>query len=219
MAAAVRQAREVEVSRRALVTGGAGFIGSHIVRRLVDLQYDVDVIDDLSSGDRARVESATLHVGDVAAADVTSYIEDIGPDLVVHAAAQTSVIRSHADPASDRAVNLHGTVNVLEGAAAAGCRRFVFLSSGGAIYGATELASESTAAAPESPYGRHKLAAELEVAASGIPFANLRLANVYGPGQRSDLEGGVVAIFAEQLTIGRPMAAASRRVISSTSRT
>ena len=184
---------------RALITGGAGFIGGHIVRRLRERGYEVYAIDDLSTGSASNVSGAQLIELDITDASTARVVEQIRPDVVVHAAAQTSVPASHADPARDRAVNYDGTLNVLRGAQLAGTRRFVFLSSGGAIYGETTLATETDEPRPVSPYGLNKLAAEHEIAASGIPYANLRLANVYGPGQRAGLEGGVVAIFAERL--------------------
>jgi UDP-glucose 4-epimerase len=188
---------------RVLVTGGAGFIGSHLVRALLDRDHEPIVLDDLSTGRRSAVpEGVPLIEADVSQAATADRIRELRPEAIVHGAAQVSVERSVRDPARDEAVNVGGTAIVLDGARAAGARRFVFISSGGAVYGSTSGADEGTPPAPESPYGRNKLAAERLVAEAGIPGAIARLANVYGPGQRSDLEGGVVAIFAEAIRAG-----------------
>jgi UDP-glucose 4-epimerase len=190
---------------RVVVTGGAGFIGSEVVRALAADGHAVTVIDDVSAGSRDNlppgVELVEVDVAQHAARDA---VADARPDVVIHAAAQVSVVRSMADPVRDHAVNVEGTRHVVEAAAAAGCHRIVFISSGGAIYGEVDGATEETRPAPQSPYGRNKLAAESLVASSGLSYGNLRLANVYGPGQRADLEGGVVAIFADAAIHGRP---------------
>ncbi len=192
--------------RRALVTGGAGFIGTRIVAALVAAGCHTTVLDDLSSGSPANIPPGVdLIKEDVADARAVGLIEESAPQLVVHAAAQVSVPESMEDPERDRVVNLGGTRNVLEAARRAGTRRVVFLSSGGAIYASADGATEVTLPAPQSYYGIHKLAAEGYVALSGIPYANLRLANVYGPGQRPGLEGAVVAVFAQRLQAGLPI--------------
>jgi UDP-glucose 4-epimerase len=192
--------------RSAVVTGGAGFIGRRIVGALVARGAEVTVVDDLSGGDAAGLpRAAELLVQDVADAGVIDALARAQPGLVVHAAAQVSVPLSVADPARDRAVNVDGTRNVIAGARQGGAQKLVFLSSGGAVYGEAESATEATEPNPQSPYGAHKLEAEQLVAASGLPYANLRLANIYGPGQRAGLEGGVVAIFVEQLRAGVPI--------------
>ena len=179
-----------------VVTGGAGFIGSRLVHAVIAEGVAVTVVDDLSTGlaDSLPANSELLRF-DIADKAVSPAIAAARPDVVVHAAAQISVTRSIDDPARDHAVNVRGTRNVIEGARAAGCRKFVFVSSGGAVYGEADGATEDTATAPASPYGHNKLLAEGLVAASGIPYAIARLANVYGMGQRAGLEGGVVAIF------------------------
>jgi UDP-glucose 4-epimerase len=191
---------------RALVTGGAGFIGSRLVGAVLANGCEVVVLDDLSTGRRDAVPDEVPFIEmDVADPGTVRAVTDAAPEIIIHAAAQVSVPRSVADPDRDRAINLSGTRNVLEGARRAGTRRFVFISSGGAIYGDTQLAHEDSPPAPASPYGMHKLAAEAEVRESGLSHGIVRYANVYGPGQRADLEGGVVAIFADALATGRPV--------------
>jgi UDP-glucose 4-epimerase len=191
---------------RVLVTGGAGFIGSHLVRALLGRDHEPVVLDDLSTGRRSAVPArVAFEQADVSDPATAERIRDLRPAAIVHAAAQVSVERSVRDPDRDEAVNVRGTAIVLDGARAAGAQRFVFVSSGGAVYGSTKGADEVTPPAPESPYGRNKLAAERLVAEAGISSAIARLANVYGPGQRSDLEGGVVAIFSEAIRAGGPV--------------
>jgi UDP-glucose 4-epimerase len=189
-----------------LVTGGAGFIGSHIADALVAAGIETIVLDDLSSGFRAQVpDRARFIQADVADPATVGLIRDARPDVVIHAAARVSVAESMADPGADRAVNVIGTQHVIEGARAAGVRRLVFISSGGAIYGDTEAADESTLPAPANYYGIHKLAAEGYVRVSGLSHGIVRFANVYGPRQRAGLEGGVVAIFVDAIGQGRPI--------------
>ena len=189
---------------RVLITGGAGFIGSHLVGSFAARGEQVAIIDDLSTGRLAAVPpGADLVVTDIAEPSVVGVIADLRPGLVIHAAAQASVTASIADPERDRAVNLEGTRHVIAAARQASePPRLVFLSSGGAIYGETTGADEDAPARPDSPYAAHKLAAEQAVAESGLPHAIARIANVYGPRQRGDLEGGVVAIFADRLGSG-----------------
>jgi len=191
--------------RSALVTGGAGFIGSHVVDALVARGCRTTVIDDVSTGSATNVNAhASLVTHDIADPDVARVVEQIAPEVVIHAAAQASVPSSMEDPQRDRSVNLDGTRHVLEGARRARVKRVVFLSSGGAVYGSADGATENTLPAPESYYGIHKLAAEAYVALAGIPYANLRLANVYGPRQSPGLEGAVVAVFASRVASGQP---------------
>ncbi|MDQ3553878.1 MAG: NAD-dependent epimerase/dehydratase family protein [Chloroflexota bacterium] len=191
---------------RALVTGGAGFIGSRLVEALTGTGCAVTVLDDLSSGRADSLpEEVSLIEMDIADPATVRAVASVRPELVIHAAAQVSVPRSVADPERDRAVNLTGTRHVLDGARDGAAQRFVFVSSGGAVYGDTALAREETAPAPANPYGRHKLGAEGAVADSGLSYGVVRFANVYGPGQRADLEGGVVSIFATALREGRPV--------------
>ena len=195
--------------RRVLVTGGAGFIGGHIVDTLLADGWRVSVVDDLSGGERANVSpDATFINCDITAPELDAVFAEQPYDAVVHCAAQTSVPRSVADPAFDRHVNLVGTENVLACAKETGVRRVVFFSSGGAVYGDAETrATEETLPAPLSPYGAHKLAAESYVALSGLEYAILRPANVYGPRQRSHggTDGAVIAVFTERIARGLPI--------------
>jgi UDP-glucose 4-epimerase len=186
---------------RAVVTGGAGFIGSHVVDALLARGDEVTVIDDLSTGRREFVnEAAALVVHDVREPF------EADADVVYHLAAQADVGTSMERPGFDAAVNVVGTVNALEAARAAGAR-LVFSSTGGAIYGDVErAAAEDAERRPVSAYGIAKLAAETYVAGwnriHGSQHVALRLANVYGPRQSSELEGGVVSIFMERLARG-----------------
>jgi UDP-glucose 4-epimerase len=190
---------------RGLVTGGAGFIGSHVVGRLVSEGWETTVLDDLSTGARGTVPVGVPIIElDVADAATASAIARLRPEVVVHCAAQVSVARSMEDPAEDWRVNVLGTQRVIDGARAAGAR-VVFLSSGGAIYGNTDGADEDALPAPMSYYAVHKYVAERYLALSGVPYAIARLANAYGPGQRAGLEGGVVAILAQALAAGAPV--------------
>jgi UDP-glucose 4-epimerase len=191
----------------ALVTGGAGFIGSHLVDALEDAGHDVAVVDDLSSGRRENLAGALSRGVRLEHADVTDVeslrecFAAIQPDVVFHLAAQIDVARAVTDPLHDEAVNVAGTLAALEAARASGARRFVLASSGGAIYGdASEIPTpEHASVAPLSPYGAGKAAAEEYTATYGrlygLSALCLRLANVYGPRQGSSGEGGVIARF------------------------
>jgi UDP-glucose 4-epimerase len=189
-----------------LVTGGAGFIGSHVVDALVARGDEPHVLDDLSKGQIANLAmDVPLYVLDMASSPLDRLFE-VKFDAVVHCAAQTNVMRSLADPELDRRINIDGLQRVLDATVASGVLRFVFISSGGAIYGETDgAASEHSAPRPENPYGRHKLEGEAIVAGAPIAGVSLRLSNVYGPRQRSDAEGGVASIFAERLAAGLPL--------------
>ena len=185
---------------RVLVTGGAGFIGSHVADRLVARGDEVTVLDDLSTGVPENVPSrARFQRADITdAASLRSVAVGARAEVVIHAAAQFSVQRSMRDPESSGRINIEGTRNVLDLARDVSAR-FVFLSTGGAIYGETPLcATEGTPLRPISPYGAQKQRAEELVRGSGAAYAILRPANVYGPRQRSDLEGGVVAVFLQR---------------------
>jgi UDP-glucose 4-epimerase len=194
---------------RALVTGGAGFIGSHITDALIDAGHTVTVVDDLSRGRRQQVNTGATFVElDITSPDLAAALAAAHPDVVFHAAAQIDVRESVRDPLHDADVNVVGTVNVLRAAVDAGARRVVFASSGGAIYGDTEVipTPESHPCLPESPYGTAKLCAEAYGGTfsrqAGLEFVALRYANVYGPRQDPHGEAGVVAIFATRLVRG-----------------
>jgi UDP-glucose 4-epimerase len=196
---------------KALVTGGAGFIGSNLVDALIARGDTVDVLDDLSTGRRGNLadSSATLHEADVRDAErVAAIVAEAAPDVIFHLAAQIDVRRAVADPAFDAAVNVGGTINVLEAARRAGVGRIVNSSTGGAIYGdaGSIPTAEDTAPAPMAPYGQSKHAAEgycgLYERLHGLSTVSLRYANVYGPRQDPHGEGGVVAIFCGKLVEG-----------------
>jgi UDP-glucose 4-epimerase len=187
---------------RAVVTGGAGFIGSNLVDALVDRGDEVVVVDDLSSGRRDFVNPAASFVE----ADIRGGIDAAGADVVFHLAAQADVQTSVRRPDQDAAVNVVGTVRVLEAARAAGSQ-VVFSSTGGAIYGEVDRpAPESAPRRPVSPYGIAKLCAEEYLAGwnriHGSDHVALRFGNVFGPRQDSSLEGGVVSIFLERFARG-----------------
>ena len=193
---------------RVLVTGGAGFAGSHVVDALVARGDDVLVVDDLSTGDRANLdERADLRIGDVSnAAALATALAGEHVDAVVHCAAKTKVVESMKNEALYRSVIVDGTRNVLDASKAMGARVFVNISTGGAIYGETpECAAETVPTAPKSNYGRFKAEAERIVEESGLSSITLRLANLYGARQRTDLEGGVIAIFIGCWKRGEPI--------------
>jgi UDP-glucose 4-epimerase len=201
---------------RALVTGGAGFIASNLVDALVARGDDVLALDDLSSGraenlDSALAAGARLIEGDIAdPAAVDAAFADLKPELVFHLAAQIDVRRSVADPVFDLRLNVGGTINLLAAAVRSDVRRFLFASTGGAIYGEgadRELPlAEDAECRPDAPYGQSKLAAEgyldLYSRLYGLPAVALRLGNVYGPRQDPHGEAGVVAIFCGALLDG-----------------
>jgi len=196
---------------RILVTGGAGFIGSHIVDALVAAGHGVAVLDDLSSGSRDNLpDGVPLHVADIRdAAAVNRAFDAERPDAVCHQAAQMSVSRSVREPAFDAEVNCLGLLNVLDAAVRTGCRRFVFASSGGVLYGdVTAPAPETTPADPVSPYGITKWVGErylrFYAAEHGLTAVALRYSNVYGPRQNPHGEAGVVAIFCKKYLAGQP---------------
>src|ERR687897_3709867 len=189
-----------------LVTGGAGFIGSHLVDTLLAAGQEPVVLDNLASGDRQNLPNGVKLVEkDIADTGVVEVIAELKPEVVIHAAAQVSVVVSMQDPHLDLAVNVQGTANMLAGAKAAGSGRFVFVSSGGGVYGESDGADEATLPRPKSYYSAHKYLGERYAELSGLSYANARLANVYGSRQRSDLEGGVVAIFTERLQNRQPI--------------
>jgi UDP-glucose 4-epimerase len=194
---------------RAAVTGGAGFIGSHVVDALAERGDEVHVVDDFSTGRRENVTAATVHEHDIRE-PLDGLFGEIQPELVVHLAAQADVGTSVARPVFDAEVNVLGTLNVLEAARPHGAQ-LVFSSTGGAIYGECDRpAREDDERRPLSPYGTAKLAAEEYLGTwnrlYGSRHVVLRFANVYGPRQLPKLEGGVVAIFMDRLRAGDEVA-------------
>jgi UDP-glucose 4-epimerase len=201
---------------RALVTGGAGFIGSTLVDRLLAEGHAVDAVDDLSSGALANLADArsnpshqyTFHRMDIRSTALPELIAHHRPEVIFHLAAQADVRVSVERPAFDAEVNIVGTINVLEGARAAGSRKVVFAASGGTLYGETKKLPirESAAQRPLSPYGVSKKSAIDYLLAyralHGVECTALALANVFGPRQDPHGEAGVVAIFAGRLLAG-----------------
>ena len=197
----------------AIVTGGAGFIGSHIVDALLENGYSVAVIDNLSTGKRGNV-NPDAHFYEVDIRDaraVCEVFENERPTVVSHQAAQADVRASVADPVGYAETNILGTLNLLQAAKAVGAKKFVFASTGGAVYGNPEElpATERCAARPLDPYGTSKLACEYYLFTYkhnfGLDYCVLRYANVYGPRQNPDGEAGVVAIFAKGMLARRPL--------------
>ena len=201
-------------SARALVTGGAGFVGSHLVDRLLADGYRVCVVDDLSTGSTSNISTdAQFERVDITdAATLREVVARFKPEVVFHAAAQIDVQRSIREPDFDARVNVLGGLNVLRAAVAAGARRIVY-SSSAAVYGpppGTRVAvSETDPTRPMSEYGASKLAFEHYLSAYAarglIEYAALRYANVYGPRQRSDGEAGVVSIFTRKMLAAEPV--------------
>jgi UDP-glucose 4-epimerase len=198
------------MSKRAIVTGGAGFIGSHLVDALIGEGAAVTVVDDLSTGDAGRLaagaELRELDIVDYPA--LLAVVEEVEPDQIFHLAAQASVVASVENPGRDCDVNVKGTLNVVEAARGSGAP-VVFTSTGGALYGddAPMPTNEERIPSPLSPYGASKWAGESYVKtwslSSDIPHAVCRLGNVYGPRQNPHGEAGVVAIFTSHLYEGR----------------
>jgi UDP-glucose 4-epimerase len=199
---------------KAIVTGGAGFIGSHLVDALVARGDEVAVIDDLSTGRRENLEDALskgaiLREADIRdAARMRELVAAERPEVIFHMAAQIDVRKSVSDTAFDARINVEGTVNMLNAAREAGVRRFVNTSTGGAIYGEADVlpADENTPSRPLAPYGQSKYAAEgychLYARLHGMSTICLRYGNVYGPRQDPLGEAGVIAIFCGKLLEG-----------------
>jgi len=199
----------------ALVTGGAGFIGSHVAELFLARGYTVDILDNLSSGRRENVDArARLHEIDIRSPEAARLVSQTPFDVIVHLAAQIDVRQSVADPAADASINVGGTLNLVEALRQSGRgqrTRFVFSSTGGALYGdfVDPPNVENYTKDPESPYGIAKLSTEYYLAyyarVHGLDTAVVRYANVYGPRQDPHGEAGVVAIFCGRILDGRPL--------------
>ena len=192
--------------KRIVVTGGAGFIGSHICDALIDRGHEVHIIDDLSAGFEENVNAkATLHQVDIRSNEVASLLASLKCEIMVHHAAQMDVRKSVADPVFDADVNISGLLNLMEAGRKSRLRKVIFASTGGAIYGDPEYTpqDEQHPIRPLSPYGIAKLCSEKYLAfyhhAYGIEYVALRYGNVYGPRQNPHGEAGVVAIFSERM--------------------
>jgi len=197
-----------------LITGAAGFIGSHLVDRLSVDGHSVVGVDDLSSGKRENVSPQfDLRELDVCSPELRNVVREVRPDVVYHLAAQISVSVSAREPEFDADVNIKGSLNLLEGIREAALEktRFVYITSGGTAYGAPEVlpADETTPVRPLSPYGVSKLAVEQYLPVyenlAGLSYGIVRLANIYGPRQDPHGEAGVVAIFSRAMLNGTPL--------------
>jgi UDP-glucose 4-epimerase len=196
---------------KAIVTGGAGFIGSHLVEALVCQGIQVSVIDNLVSGEQRRIHpSAVLNRMDIRSNEAKDLIVREKPDVVFHLAAQTDVQKSLLDPKYDADVNVCGTINLLEACREAGGGKLIFASTS-AVYGnlQKERISEENPVAPISYYGLSKWSAESYIGLFyqlyDIPYTILRFSNVYGPGQTPKGEGGVVAVFLDRIHACKPL--------------
>lgn len=196
---------------KVLVTGGAGFIGSHVCDRLARAGHELVILDDLSTGHPENIHTqARFYQLELDSPWLEELFRIERPEAVVHQAAQASVQRSVEDPVFDARVNVLGTVALLQACVRHRVQRFLFASTGGALYGEAEKipTPEEAPTRPVSPYGASKLAAEGYLRTfhdlSGLSYASLRYANVYGPRQDPHGEAGVVAIFSRQLLRGEP---------------
>jgi UDP-glucose 4-epimerase len=199
---------------KVLVTGGAGFIGSHVADLFLAKEWEVTIVDDLSSGKMENIPGAAkFHEIGVNSPELVRLVTEQNFDVIAHLAAQIDVRKSVADPIADATINIVGTLNLMEALRAAGVgTRVVFTSTGGALYGDfnTPPNSEISPKDPESPYAIGKLSAEYYLAYYGrvhrIDSAAVRFANVYGPRQDPHGEAGVVAIFCDRIINNRPLA-------------
>jgi len=198
--------------RRVVVTGGAGFIASHVSEAYLARGHEVWIVDDLSSGKRANIPEAAHFVEmDVRDPEIRNLFREVRPDLVNLHAAQIDVRVSVSDPAKDAGINVMGLINVAEAALEVGTRRIVFVSSGGVVYGEPEEipTPEVAPKLPLSPYGVTKLTGEYYLhyykQIRGLEYVALRYSNVFGPRQDPHGEAGVVAIFCNRLLSGEPL--------------
>ena len=197
-------------AKTALVTGGAGFIGSHLVDRLVALDYRVVVIDNLSGGKLKNLNTAaSFHHSDITQPAASDVFQREQPDLVFHLAAQTSVSYSTRDPVMDGEINVLGTLRMLEASRRYGVDKFIYSSTGGALYGDPEVdpCPDDHPVIPLSPYGMSKYLGELYMECYRrlyrLNYTSLRYGNVYGPRQDPHGEAGVVAIFSRAMLEGK----------------
>src|ERR1700682_460634 len=189
-------------NKTVLITGGAGFIGSHVADQFARRDYEVTVVDNLSRGDISNHRAANFYDLDIRSKDFFHLVRSTRFDVICHLAAQIDVRAATADPITDASINIVGTLNLLEGVRASGGRpRIIFTSTGGALYGCFDTPPhvETSSKDPDSPYGIAKLAAEYYVAYCGrvhdFDCVTLRFGNVYGPRQNPEGEGGVIAVF------------------------
>jgi UDP-glucose 4-epimerase len=193
-----------------IVTGGAGFIGSHLVKTLQSEGHEVVILDDLSAGNADIPQDVRLYQFDVKSADAYRAVIEEQPDMLFHLAAQADVTKSILNPVQDADVNIGGTINMLEASRTAGVKKFIFASTS-AVYGDIQkiLIQEEDIANPISYYGLSKLSAEKYIQLFHqfyqLPYTILRYGNVYGPGQKPKGEGGVVAVFLEKLKRKEPI--------------
>lgn len=199
---------------KVLVTGGAGFIGSHVVDVLIEAGHHVSIVDNLWAHGGGKLNNvnpeASFHYVDIREAALQRVFEEEQPEVVCHLAAQHSVKISTDDPVHDASVNILGLINVLQNATRFGVRKIIF-SSSGATYGTVEKmpVNENTAQHPESPYGTTKMSSEYYLRfwknMHGLDFTILRYGNVYGPRQDPMGEAGVIAIFSRQILVNEPV--------------
>jgi|WetSurMetagenome_2_1015567.scaffolds.fasta_scaffold08851_2 UDP-glucose 4-epimerase len=197
---------------RVIVTGGAGFIGSHLVDALIENGYEVAVVDNLSRGKPDNVNSkAKLYTVDICSQDLKPVFDQVRPNLVFHLAARTSVNHSITDPVDDASVNILGSINLFQNCARTGVTQLIYSSTGGALYGEPQYlpCDEDHPINPLSPYGASKHAAEHYLyifrTLHHLDYTILRYPNVYGPRQDSLGEAGVIAIFADRMNRGQPV--------------
>ena len=189
-----------------LVTGGAGFIASHLTDKLIEKGHNVVVIDNLSTGKKENLNpKAKFYEADICNSEIAQIFQEEKPEIVFHFAAQIDVRKSVKDPIQDAEVNILGSLNLLQNCQKAGVKKFIFASSGGAIYGDTDVipTPETHTENPESPYGICKLTIEKYLhfykETFGLNYTALRFANIYGPRQNSKGEAGVIAVFCDKM--------------------